>query len=157
MTDLAHLELSDAARAFGERLLARHPEWAPFVRRYERVHPGDATSPGTLELELPSPADPAMPLWLTMEDGEALVGLGHLAAERLFHWEPGESDGAGTAILDLLDAVVAGRVVGAWQRHRFLWRTWETCHFADAAEAAADRRVVRVSRWPAVDARGGTS
>jgi hypothetical protein len=155
VTALAHLDLGDAARAFAARLLARHPEWASYVRAYEPVHPGDATPAGSLWLELPSPGDPAATLWLVLQDGEALAGLGDWAAEATFHWEPGEEDAAAAGILAFLDDVVAGRIVGGWRRHRFLWRTWETCQFRDAAEAAADRRVVRVSAWPPAERRRG--
>ena len=154
MSDLAHLALDDAVRAVAEPLLARRPEWRAFVRVYEPVHAVDQTSPGSLWLELPSPRDPAMPLWLVVQDGEALAGLGDLAAEATFHWERGEEAAAANGIVDFLDGVVAGRIVGGWRRHRFLWRTWETCQFRSAEEAAADRRVVRVSSWPAPSGEG---
>jgi hypothetical protein len=56
--------------------------------------------------------------------------------------------------MDFVDEVATAEVVGAWRRHRFLWRRWETCQFLRAADAAEDRRVVRISAWPAaVDRR----
>jgi hypothetical protein len=146
---VAQLALNDTARSFAERLLARHPEWEPFVAAYTRVAPADATAPGSLSLEVPSPHDASMALWATVEDGEALVALGDFAAEQVFDWEDGERDAAIAAILDFVDDLATGAVVGAWRRHRFLWRTWETCEFRRAAEAAADRRVVRIWAWPA--------
>jgi hypothetical protein len=142
------LPLSGPAREFAGRLLARHPEWEPFVAAYERVHPDDATAPGSLWVEVPSPHDPAAPLWMIVQDGEALVGLGHRAAEALFSWEPDEREAALESVLRFVDDVATARVVGAWERHRFLWRTWETCRFRRAVDAAAERRVVRISAWP---------
>ena len=147
MSRVQHLALSAPVREFAERLLARHPEWEPCVAAYERVHPADTTAPGSLWLEVPSPHDPDAPLWAIVQDGEALVGLGHRAAEAIFTWDPAERAAAVASVLEFVDDVASGAVVGAWQRHRFLWRTWETCQFRRAT--AQGRRVVRVSAWPA--------
>ena len=150
------LALSEAGRQFAERLLARHPEWEAFVAAYTPVNENDRTEPGSLWLEVPSPHDPAAPLWAIVQDGEALVGLGHRAAEQIFDWEPGERDGAFESILAFIDDVVRAKVVGAWERHRFLWKSWETCHFRRAADVSVGRYgVIRVSAWPTLPSHEG--
>ena len=141
--------MNDAARLFAERLLARHPDWEPFLARYERVSAADTTEAGSLWLEVPSPGDPAAPLWAVVQDGEALVGLGHRAAEASYDSAPDEQDIAIDHTLNFIDDVVTAEVVGAWERHRFLWRIWETCRFRRAADVAGDPSVIRISAWPA--------
>ena len=148
MSGLQHLALSTAARTFAERLLLRHPDWEPFITQYTRVHAGDTTAPGSLWMEVPSSGDPAAPLWAFVQEEEVLVGLGHRAAEALFPWEPTEQDEAIDEALNFIDDVATAEVVGAWERHRLLWLTWETCQFRRAADVIQDRKVVRVSAWP---------
>ena len=125
MSGLQHLALSTAARTFAERLLLRHPDWEPFITQYTRVHAGDTTAPGSLWMEVPSSGDPAAPLWAFVQEEEVLVGLGHRAAEALFPWEPTEQDEAIDGALNFIDDVATAEVVGAWERHRLLWLTWE--------------------------------
>ena len=149
MTRIAGLALSAAARTFAERLLSRHPDWEPFVSVYQPVNEEDHTPAGSLWMEVPSPGDPAAPLWLIVEEGEALVGLGHRAAEALYPWNPAEQEEVIEDILNFIDDVATAEVVGAWERHRFLWRTWETCHFKRAADVINNPKFVRVSGWPA--------
>ena len=149
---LARLPLGDAARAFAERLLARHPAWEPYVSAYEPAVPADRTPAGSLWVEVPSPADPEAALWLMLQDGEALVGLGYRAAEATFAWAPDERDDAYRSILALIDDIVCAEVVGVWTRHRFLWRTWESCEFLRAADVPAN--ATRISAWPAAPVDG---
>lgn len=149
MGRVPHLALTDPARAFAERLLARHPDREQLVAPYERVNAADTTEAGSLWVEGPSPGDPAAPLWAIVQGGEALLGLGHRAAEANFDWDHGEQDAAIDGTLDFIDEVAAAEVVGARERHRFLWRTWETCQFRQGADVTGDRSVVRISAWPA--------
>ena len=149
MSRIQHLVLSTGARTFAERLLSRHPDWEPFITQYQRAHTADTTAPGSLSMEVPSPGDPAALLWAIVQQREVLVGLGHRAAEALFVWEPPEQDAGIDEALNFIDDVATAEVVGAWERHRFLWRTWETCQFRRAADVTMDPKVVRVSGWPA--------
>lgn len=143
------LQLAGAVGEFADRLLARHPNWASYLAPYKPVSAGDATAEGSLWIEIPSPHDPTASLWAIVQPGEVLVGLGHRAAEALFVWQPAEADEIMNRALAFIDDIIAAEVVGAWERHRFLWRTWETCQFRRAADVADDSRIVRVSAWPA--------
>ncbi|MGZ3332358.1 MAG: hypothetical protein ACXU9O_15200 [Gemmatimonadaceae bacterium] len=149
MTRIQELALSGDARTFAARLLSRHPDWEPFVAVYQPVNDDDDTPQGSLWIEVPSPGDPAAPLWAIVQEGEALVGLGHRAAEALYTWMPAERDEAIEDILNFIDDVAIAEVVGAWERHRFFWHTWETCRFKRAADLINNPKVVRVSGWPA--------
>jgi hypothetical protein len=149
MSRIEGLGLSAGALAFAERLLSRHPDWESFITLYKPVNDDDHTPPGSLWMEVPSPGDPAAPLWVIVEEGEALVGLGHRAAEALYPWTPAEQDQVIEGVLNFIDDVATAEVVGAWERHRFFWHTWETCHFKRAADVTRNPKIVRVSGWPA--------
>jgi hypothetical protein len=60
-----------------------------------------------------------------------------------------EADEVIEDILNFIDDVAIAEVVGTWEGHRFLWRTWETCRFKRAADLIHNPKVVRVSGWPA--------
>ena len=139
--------LSAAARTFAERLLLRHPDWEPFVRQYQRAYKDDASPTGRLWLEVPSPGDPTVALWAIVQDREVLVGLGY--TEALFISEPAEREQSIDDALNFIDDIATAEVVRAWERHRFFWRTWESCHLRRAADVIKDPKVVRVSAWPA--------
>jgi hypothetical protein len=100
-------------------------------------------------MEVPSPSDPAALLWAIIQEREVLVGLGHRGAEALFVWEPPEQDAVIDETLNFVDDVTTAEVVGAQERHRFLWRTWESgFQFRRAADVIEDPKVVRILAWP---------
>jgi hypothetical protein len=100
-------------------------------------------------LEVPSPSDPAALLWAIVQEREVLVGLGHRGAEALFVWEPAEQDAVIDEVLNFIDDVTTAEVVATRERHRFLWRTWESAYqFRRAADVIEDPKVVRILAWP---------
>ena len=143
------LALGATARQFAEMLLARFPEWEAWMTPYARASDADETPSGSLWLDVPSPGDPLVHLWAIVQDGEALVGLGERAGEKLFVWPPEEKDDGLRSVLAFIDDVVTAEEVVAWERTRFLWWKWDTGQFRRAADVIGDKRVVRVSAFPA--------
>jgi len=135
-----------AVREFCTRVAARWPDWRAAVESAEAERTHDEVGPVSVELLLPAVEGPG--LFIEVRAGEALVGLGDRGPERLFIWEdPAELDDALVEVMNLLSDIRSAEVVAAWERHRFLWKTWESAHFARAADAFDQPRVIRVEAW----------
>lgn len=112
------------ARTFAELLLARFPEWEPYVRFVGPEGPGDPPEPQhwecALEVRVPCP-NPAveMPLVIRVLGKQVLpcwVGGWHEHVERADEAEPGDTAHLHLA-LGLVEALVTERMV-MWSRYR---------------------------------------
>jgi hypothetical protein len=65
-------DLNPFARRFAQTLFSAYPEW----RELAAVDTTPGAEPGSLALEVPSPAHPEVRLTLATEGGEVKVGLG---------------------------------------------------------------------------------
>ena len=148
------MQFSDVGQEFAELVLARHPEWRPFVKPYERMFPEDSWQPGSFWLDMPSPHNAALVLWAIVQaaGGEAEVHLRHHNAERKVDWvaeqmwafRPDEQRDAFAGILAFIEGITTGGIVVVSQRHRFLWSTGESHAFR---VAQADDPIVGAFTW----------
>jgi hypothetical protein len=134
-------------QAFADALLERFPEWKSYLREYCPRSSTDRTIPGSLELEVSAPSDPALKLWLIVEEGDALLGLGERAAEANFVWDKSNRREAIADVMQFIEDIRSAEVIMVWDRHRFLWKTWESARFCRAADVYDGSRAPRIIHW----------
>ena len=135
------------AQAFADALVDRFPEWKSLILPYRPRSSTDRTTPGSLELEVSAPSDPTLTLWLVVEPGDALLGLGERAAEANFIWDDTDCVEAITGVIQMIEDIRSAEVCMVWDRHRFLWKTWETARFCRAADAEGASGNTRIICW----------
>lgn len=135
------------AQAFADALLDRFPEWKDYIREYRPQSATDRTTPGSLELEVPAPSDPTLKLWLIVEPHDALLGLGERAAEANFVWDDTDREEVIASVIHMIEDIRSCEIYMVWDRHRFLWKTWETARFRRAVDAYDRDPSPRIVAW----------